>query len=352
MADDDADDDDYMAMAVSEPAARETLTQRRRRQLREAEARARVPSKAERAAAAAAARDAALATSALDPASKGFQIMARLGYTAGSALGRAPPTDDTARDAARRITEPLPIAVKDGRGGVGLDSLRKRRLRDQLDGHAKRLQTDQLDFRARARLESDARRAEAQFRAAQAVAEGLDLAADEEEAAEHRHASTDASTGTATATGTADNANCPPVRPRARVNLLYRGLVRARELQRRDAQAAHRRYHALADSARDLASPSASRAMAGLSLPAAADDDLDPDDKLALGRNADGRIVEPDDESDDPELDDFSALPPQDRLARLVRYLRDTHCYCFWCKCRYDSPRMDGCPGLTEDDHD
>ncbi|KAI1969403.1 hypothetical protein LOY89_003425, partial [Ophidiomyces ophidiicola] len=176
MADDDADD--YMAMAFSEPAARESLTQRRRRQLREAEARARVPSKAERAAAAAAARDAALATSALDPASKGFQIMARLGYTAGSALGRAPPSTDDDRS-ARRITEPLAIAVKDGRGGVGLDSLRKRRLRDQLDAHAKRLQTDQLDFRARARLESDARRAEAQFRAAQAVAEGLDLDADE-----------------------------------------------------------------------------------------------------------------------------------------------------------------------------
>ncbi|KAI2084510.1 hypothetical protein LOZ36_004720 [Ophidiomyces ophidiicola] len=308
MADDDADD--YMAMAFSEPAARESLTQRRRRQLREAEARARVPSKAERAAAAAAARDAALATSALDPASKGFQIMARLGYTAGSALGRAPPSTDDDRS-ARRITEPLAIAVKDGRGGVGLDSLRKRRLRDQLDAHAKRLQTDQLDFH----------------------------------------------TGTDTGTDTAKHrcSHCPPVRPLARVNLLYRGLVRARELQHRDAHAAHRRYHALADSARDLASPSASRAMAGLSLPACAeDDDLDPDDKLALGRTADGHIVAPDedDDEDDPELDEFNALPPQDRLARLVRYLRDTHCYCFWCKCRYDSPRMDGCPGLTEDDHD
>ncbi|KAI1977787.1 hypothetical protein LOZ53_002164 [Ophidiomyces ophidiicola] len=351
MADDDADD--YMAMAFSEPAARESLTQRRRRQLREAEARARVPSKAERAAAAAAARDAALATSALDPASKGFQIMARLGYTAGSALGRAPPSTDDDH-CARRITEPLAIAVKDGRGGVGLDSLRKRRLRDQLDAHAKRLQTDQLDFRARARLESDARRAEAQFRAAQAVAEGLDLDADEAPAsAEHKHCHAGTDTGTDTAKHRCSH--CPPVRPLARINLLYRGLVRARELQHRDAHAAHRRHHALADSARDLASPSASRAMAGLSLPACAeDDDLDPDDKLALGRTADGHIVAPDedDDEDDPELDEFNALPPQDRLARLVRYLRDTHCYCFWCKCRYDSPRMDGCPGLTEDDHD
>jgi len=32
--------------------------------------------------------------------------------------------------------------------------------------------------------------------------------------------------------------------------------------------------------------------------------------------------------------------------------LREEFNYCFWCKCTYPGEDMEGCPGLTEEDHD
>jgi hypothetical protein len=39
-------------------------------------------------------------------------------------------------------------------------------------------------------------------------------------------------------------------------------------------------------------------------------------------------------------------------LEKLVVYLRETYHYCFWCKYRYTDESMEGCPGLTEEEHD
>jgi len=49
---------------------------------------------------------------------------------------------------------------------------------------------------------------------------------------------------------------------------------------------------------------------------------------------------------------EFNALEPGERLNKLVMYLRERHWYCFWCKCRYETGEMEGCPGTTEEDHD
>ena len=56
---------------------------------------------------------------------------------------------------------------------------------------------------------------------------------------------------------------------------------------------------------------------------------------------------------EDTELEDFEAQPVGEQLEQLLDYLRDTHYYCFWCGCAYDS-RQDldiSCPGKLEDDH-
>jgi hypothetical protein len=78
------------------------------------------------------------------------------------------------------------------------------------------------------------------------------------------------------------------------------------------------------------------------------------DDKLQVGPNTDCEIPEGalDSEPEDEELEAFNALDPHERLRRLVMYLREKHRYCFWCKCRYKTVEMDGCPGVTEEDHD
>jgi hypothetical protein len=77
------------------------------------------------------------------------------------------------------------------------------------------------------------------------------------------------------------------------------------------------------------------------------DDEADADDKVALGME-----VEDFKDEEDAELEEFNALEVGERLEKLVVYLRDTYHYCFWCKYRYADEEMEGCPGLTEEEHD
>ncbi|CAD0112353.1 unnamed protein product [Aureobasidium uvarum] len=77
------------------------------------------------------------------------------------------------------------------------------------------------------------------------------------------------------------------------------------------------------------------------------DDEADADDKVAMGTE-----VEEFEDEQDTELEEFNALPVGERLEKLVAYLRVTYHYCFWCKYRYADESMEGCPGLTEEEHD
>jgi hypothetical protein len=123
-------------------------------------------------------------------------------------------------------------------------------------------------------------------------------------------------------------------KPLKQINVLWRGLVRKREEKERDRRM---RY--------DL-QQSLSR------LPTYEDPDEDKYDKKALGKVHIQHTFVEDLEEEDPELDDFNALDPADRLQKLVGYLRGEHNYCFWCKYTYPDKDMEGCPGLTEEDHD
>ncbi|KAI9317381.1 hypothetical protein BX666DRAFT_1877308 [Dichotomocladium elegans] len=53
------------------------------------------------------------------------------------------------------------------------------------------------------------------------------------------------------------------------------------------------------------------------------------------------------------EMEELRALPLDDRLERLVGYLRTEHMYCFWCGAKYDDQQdlAENCPGPEEDDH-
>ncbi|KAJ5884060.1 uncharacterized protein N7473_010946 [Penicillium subrubescens] len=375
------EEDDYMSMVIEEPTQKETFTQRKRREQREAEARGRVPSKAERAAQEAARRDEALAKSTLDPSNKGFQMMAKLGFKPGESLGKRDPpgpssatsTKENGSDAAHRPaparSEPLNLIFKEGRGGIGLDSEKKRKIREEAAEATKRVKQDEGDYRDRVREERETRRAEAHVRAAQKVAERLDAEVENAEA----EAQTDAEAhgeGESRANDTskapskagdvidsdeADTPNhtdesrktSPPkkkhYKPTAKLNILYRGLVREREERERSIQARHALQTSLPSSF-----------FPGAKLPGYTDVTLDGDDQQALGtREAYTAIVEQELEEEDPELDAFNALEPAERLRMLVAYLRDKYRYCFWCKYRYETDdELEGCPGLTEEDHD
>jgi Domain of unknown function (DUF4187) len=123
-------------------------------------------------------------------------------------------------------------------------------------------------------------------------------------------------------------------KPLKQINVLWRGLVRKREEKERGRRM---RY--------DL-QQSLSR------LPTYDDPDEDKEDKRALGKDKVQYIPEEDLEEEDSELDQFNALDVAERLEKLVNHLRQEYNYCFFCKYTYLDKEMEGCPGLTEEDHD
>lgn len=353
------EEDDYMNMTFDDPPAKqpETSLQRSQRLRKEGLKRGIVPSKAELAAQERQRREEGLSrslitgaagegpdgTAAASPAhpkakSKGLAMMAKMGFTPGSALG--------SRDNTTARSEPLRIETKEDRGGIGADADKKRKLAEAAEaaGVAKRARLEELgDYRVRMARERDAARKEKLVFAAQKVAEKMD----EDEGGPSPPAGGDTAAAPAAA---GSGAKAVSSRPLNSVPVVYRGLVRRREEAERDRRM---RY--------DLEQSSG-----GLSarLPAYEDEGMDDDDKMALGGGGGGNagrtektnktVYMPADDLDeeDPELDEFEALEVGEKLARLIAYLRERHRYCFWCKLAYPDEEMEGCPGLTEEDHD
>ncbi|KAJ5744086.1 hypothetical protein N7533_008956 [Penicillium manginii] len=359
---DEGDEDDYMSMVIEEPTHKETFTQRKRREQREAEARGKVPSKAERAAEEAARREEALSKSTLEPTNKGFKMMAKLGFKPGQSLGKRDEAGDANKEDDKHpknaaTTEPLNLIFKENRGGIGMDEQKKRKIRD---------------YRDRVREERELKRTEAQVRAAQKVAERLDTEEENGTSAGATAAPASQNSDTQTqpkandqddgVTGADDpdaktNANADPPstepkiqkhKPTAQINVLYRGLVRERENHERDKQARHALHTSLPSSF-----------FPKQRLPTFDASELEREDGQALGTRLGldfepyTAAVEQELEEEDPELEAFNELPPSERLHKLVLYLRETYRYCFWCKYRYErDDELEGCPGLTEEDHD
>jgi len=327
----DSEEEDYMKMTFTDPptaaAIKETSLQRRQRERREAELRSRPKSKAELAAEEEARRKAVQSRSLFSAASlpsssvgdakksKGLAMMAKMGFK-GGALGKKRGEKEEEDD---RVTEPIRAEVRDGREGIGLESERKRKMREaaeRIGEAAKKSRVDEGEYRERVRREREEARLERMVLGAQKIAERMDGG----EEGIVRVAST----------------------PLRSVPVLYRGLVKGRETAEREARM--RRELELSSSS------SLSR-----KLPRYDDEDEDEDDKRALGKTKDlsSRYVTADDlDEEDDELEEFDSLPPDERLRRLVLYLRTEHRYCFWCKYAYPDAEMDGCPGLTEEDHD
>ncbi|TPX14234.1 uncharacterized protein E0L32_000628 [Thyridium curvatum] len=345
----DDEEDDYMTMTFGDDGGSakkpETSLQRRQRERREAEARSRPKSKAELAADEAARRESALSRSLLSAPqatkSKGLAMMARMGFAPGSALGAPGNADARA--------EPLRLAVKEDRGGVGAEEERRRKFREEVGEEAleeaerrkKKMRIEDLDpaeFRDRVARERDAARKERQVHAAQKVAEGMAEQKERGEDGRETERSDDEVSGDEAQDRRKRQKKTKggmSSRPLKSINVLWRGLVRAREEAERDRRM---RY--------DL-EQSLSR------LPTYEDDLDDEDDKVAMGTSKTVVYATAEDlDEEDPELDEFNTLEPDEKLQRLVEFMRKEFHYCFWCKFTYPDETMEGCPGLTEDDHD
>ena len=279
--------------------------------------------------------------------------MAKLGFKPGEALGKRPAPDDSeSRDqnseedrGSHQRTEPLNLVFKENRGGIGLDSEKKRKIREEADEALKRVKHDEGDYRDRVRIERETRRTEGQVHGAQKVAERLDLEAEEKEDEGDSREKPDETTATPEKT----KSEKKKVKPTSQINILYRGLVREREEKEQSIQA----RHALQTSLPSSFFPNPRLPTYDVSTLEREDKEaLDPPQQRGEVLGHAGSILEQELEEEDPELDEFNALEPGERLNKLVMYLRERHWYCFWCKCRYETGEMEGCPGTTEEDHD
>ncbi|KAH7035039.1 uncharacterized protein B0I36DRAFT_317484 [Microdochium trichocladiopsis] len=234
--------------------------------------------------------------------------------------------------------------MKEDRGGIGLDSERKRKINEAYAAQDKRARTlDPDEFRDRVRRERELARAERQCHAAMKVCEKLYedrlRGGDSDEGGERKelgaaddHRDEDARNAKRDKRARAALSS----RPLKSIPIEWRGLVRAREEAERDRRM---RY--------DLEQTSRTR------LPTYEDDTEDADDRTALGKTAAAAYVPVEDlEDDDEELEEFTGLEADEKLRRIILYLRKEHNYCFWCKYQYDDDTLDGCPGLTEEEHD
>lgn len=212
-----------------------------------------------------------------------------------SKLGYQPGSALGAAGNKNGVLEPVAVEIKAGREGVGLANERKRKLREEAEERREEEREVAEGYRERVTREREARRVEGLLGGAMRVLEGMEE-------------------------GKAGK----------RVNVLYRGLVRQRKEEERERRARYDLHQSLSRSAAYQA-----------------DEEEEKQDRLAWGG-------EEEDEGDDrdEELEAFEALGPKERLERVVAYLREKYLYCFWCKSRYETAGMEGCPGMTEDDHD
>ncbi|KAL8666646.1 MAG: hypothetical protein Q9202_001184 [Teloschistes flavicans] len=304
-------EDDYMSMAILEPtfsaAQMETSAQRRARKKREAEARAHQPSKAELTRQAELNREEALSTS-LPTTSKGFQMMAKLGFKAGSALGK--------EGNEHAMKEPLNVVIKEGRAGVGMEGEQKRKFREEAgdtngrDG-PKRRETEG-EFRERQGKEREEKRAEGLCWGAMRVLEEFEGDSSHDGSSQRNNES---------------EAVKVSKKPTNQIDVLWRGLIRDRLDKEREKRMRYDLHQSLSRHA--------------------AYDDLEEEkqERQAWG------TWEEEVEEEDAELSAFNGLNPSERLRRMVEHLRRQWRYCFWCKFQYPDNSMEGCPGLIEDEH-
>ena len=307
----DDGEDDYLSMTFEDKPtkSKESSLQRTTRLKKESAERGRMPSKAELAQRERTAREQALATE-IDSSNKGAQMLAKMGYK-GSALGQV--------DHAR--TQPITLSTKDDRGGIGMDSERKRKIREAaaaIEAEAnvakKQKVVDENEFRARNRAEREEKRAEGQMWATMKVLEGYEtgvLQTQDEAAADQKSGSNREDLPSKTEGNTLRN-----------VNSLYRPLIKRRFEREREQRM---------------------KIELNNSLSTRNDDDYDD---CAHDAREEYHL----DETGE-ELEAFESLSFAERRDRVISELRSRYYYCFWCKHQYEDERMEGCPGLSEDEH-
>lgn len=312
----DEEEDDYMSMALLEPQDPKpnfSNSFQRRKQKEKAALSASLPAHAK--------PPTNPPPEPLAPTSKGFALLSKLGYTPGSTLGSG--------SNPNALLHPLGAEPKGDKGGIGHESERKRKVREEIEeqiGLEKRVKADQGDYRERVGREREERRAEGMWWGGMKVLEGLVEGEHETERDDAEDSDYPNPLG-ASSEPRQSHADTTTTHPLKRIPLLYRPLPASRLQKERERRARYDLHQSLTRNANYD------------------DPEEDAQDWQAFGRE------EEELEEEDEELEAYMQLEPAERLRRVVGELRGKWRYCFWCKMRYEDEGMEGCPGDGEEEH-
>ncbi|KAK9466357.1 hypothetical protein V1512DRAFT_276367 [Lipomyces arxii] len=231
-----------------------------------------------------------------------LSIMKKMGFIPGQALGKSNQADN--------VNDPLRVALKYDRAGIGMEESIRRQLQQQQDEATAQDKAQQESYLERVKQEQTEKKLIAQVHAAQKVCQELDVSSDprlESTLFEHT-------------TSSRNILDVPTIRT---VNFLWRGLIIEQQTAAQEKLLRKR----ILDRPVSL--------------------DAEPEDFAQIEE------LTPEDFVDD-ELTEFDAIEPAQKLQVILEYLRQKYAYCFWCGCKYDDQAdlNENCPGINEVDHE
>ncbi|KAG0034981.1 hypothetical protein BGZ81_001930 [Podila clonocystis] len=282
---------------------------------------------------------------------KGMAMLLKMGFKKGGTLGASrqeeelpptieQPTPSTLSSISNALRAPIAIQMKQGRGGLGMDTLKKQQEQEEVEKSLKRAhEAFDVDYRGSKRDQFEYDTRSRQLGAAQAICMQLDVkkaAKDEQEGKEE-----------------------------------YEGAPESGQEDREFSRMGRSNsFWWIADSTPDdlvgtrmmgRAAPATTTPKGRRNFDLSDDEDGDPEDR----KEKRVRLSTPDpideettEEKEEPEAQwgersDYAEMNVYEKLEKVVQYLRQEHSYCFWCSAQYYGQQdlEENCPGGSEDDH-
>ncbi|KAF8940734.1 hypothetical protein BGZ58_005062 [Dissophora ornata] len=290
---------------------------------------------------------------------KGMAMLLKMGFKKGGTLGAPKPfgdsssmsspapasvqkteRDDLTNGRSDVLRAPLAIQIKQGRGGLGLDSSKKRKAEEEFQQHQKEVQkVFDEGYRGQKRSQFELEKRKRQLGAARGICMRMDAAAAKERAAKEAVSETKSSV---------DQEYNRQDGKQGRSNAFWwiddsvPDEILGTHLMGAGAEAV----------AQELGADKSTAGQRTFDLDG--DEDGDPEDKREKRVKLDPvQVVEDEEPAKWGERPEFTQLEVHEKLDRVVKHLRDEYRYCFWCSAQYYGAEdiAENCPGESEDDH-
>ncbi|KAF9356429.1 hypothetical protein BGX26_005293 [Mortierella sp. AD094] len=272
---------------------------------------------------------------------KGMAMLLKMGFKKGGTLGATRPStgsepqssSDNTGGRSDALRAPIEVQIKQGRGGLGMDSEKKRQAEEELQRHVDEAHRafDQ-DFRGQKMNKFEIEKRSRQLGAARAICMQLDakMMKDAQDQAQKD-----------------DTENMGRSNEFWWISDSVTDDVLGTRLMGPGAEVTTTKEHGEDIDQRGFDHSD--------------DEDGDPElkkekriklDPLLSAENYEGAV-----QDEEPpkwgERPDFAQLEVHEKLYKVVHYLRTKHCYCFWCSAQYygADDLAQNCPGEDEDDH-